>query len=184
MAQHLWHSLPVGSQVPDRIYAVIEVPKGTRNKYEYDKELGVIRLDRVLYSPLHYPGDYGFIPQTYFEDGDPLDILVMMTEATFPGCIIEVHPIGMLKMIDKEEPDYKILAVPARDPNFEDYRDLNQIPKHFPIEVEHFFMTYKQLEGTEVKNLGWGDAAEAKAEIIRAANLYQNQIIRPKSGLI
>jgi len=172
MALHLWHQMPVGPNTPDTIYAIIEVPKGNRNKYEYDKDLGTIRLDRVLYSSLHYPGDYGFIPKTFFEDGDPLDILVMMNEPTFPGCIVEARPIGMFKMIDKGEPDYKILAVPTGDPNFKDMYDLPDIPQHFPNEVGHFFMRYKELEGTNVHNEGWVGAEDAKRTILESAQLY------------
>jgi len=173
MPAHLWHDLAAGPRPPDVVYAVVEVPKGSRNKYEYSKSGGVIKLDRVLYSPLHYPGDYGFIPRSYFEDGDPLDILVMLNEPTFPGCVIEARPIGMFKMIDKGSADYKILAVPATDPHFSDYHDLPDIPQHYPNEVLHFFMTYKQLEGAEVKNEGWTGAAEARETISAALALYQ-----------
>ncbi len=178
---HLWHELTPGPRPPDVIYAVIEVPKGSRNKYEYSKRAGVIKLDRVLYSSLHYPGDYGFIPQTYFEDGDPLDVLVIVTEPTFPGCVIEARPIGMFKMIDKGQPDYKILAVPATDPNFNEYLDLDNVPKHFPTEVTHFFMTYKQLEGAEVKNEGWTNAALARETITHSLDLYRQSF--PPQGL-
>lgn len=178
---HLWHELAPGPQPPDIVYAVVEVPKGSRNKYEYAKRAGVIKLDRVLYSSLHYPGDYGFIPQSYFEDGDPLDILVMVTEPTFPGCVIEARPIGMFKMIDKGLPDYKILAVPATDPHFKDYQNLGDVSKHFPAEVMHFFMTYKQLEGAEVKNEGWTEAAEARETIQHSLDLYKRTF--PTQGL-
>lgn len=181
MTLHLWHNLASGPEAPDVVYAVVEVPKGSRNKYEYSKTAGVIKLDRVLYSPLHYPGDYGFIPQSYFEDGDPMDILVMMNAPTFPGCVVEARPLGMFKMIDKGEPDYKVLAVPATDPNFEDYRDLSDVPKHFPKEVEHFFMVYKQLQGTEVQNEGWVGADEAKKAILASMNLYQKTF--PPTGV-
>ena len=174
MPAHLWHDLAAGPKPPHVVYAVIEVPKGSRNKYEYSKSAGIIKLDRVLYSSLHYPGDYGFIPRSYFEDGDPLDILVMVNESTFPGCVIEARPIGMFKMIDRGVPDYKILAVPATDPNFNDYTDLDDLPKHFPTEVTHFFMTYKQLEGVDVQNEGWTGAQEAREAIDGALKLYQN----------
>ena len=175
MTLHLWHNLSAGPKTPDVVYAVVEVPKGSRNKYEYSKSAGVIKLDRVLYSSLHYPGDYGFIPQSFFDDGDPLDILVMMTEPTFPGCVIEARPIGMFKLIDKGAEDYKILAVPATDPNFNDYQDLGDVPKHFPQEVAHFFMTYKQLEGATVTNDGWVGAAEAKQTILHSLDLYRDK---------
>lgn len=172
---HLWHALAPGPQPPDVIYTVVEVPKGNRNKYEYSKTAGVIKLDRVLYSPLHYPGDYGFIPQTYFEDGDPMDVLVMMNAPTFPGCVIEARPLGMFKMIDKGEKDYKVLAVPATDPNFDDYRDLDDLPQHFPKEVAHFFMVYKHLQGAETVNEGWVASADAKKAILHSMQVYQEK---------
>lgn len=178
---HLWHNLSSGPQPPDIVYAVVEVPKGSRNKYEYSKRAGVIKLDRVLYSPLHYPGDYGFIPQSFFEDGDPMDILVMMNEPTFPGCVIEARPVGMFKMIDKGLPDYKVLAVPSTDPNFDDYRDLDDLPQHFPKEVGHFFMVYKQLQGTDVKNEGWVGADEAKKAVMASLALYRKDF--PPTGV-
>ena len=181
MPVHLWHDLSAGPNPPDVIYAVIEVPKGSRNKYEYSKRAGVIKLDRVLYSSLHYPGDYGFIPRSYFEDGDPLDILVMVNEPTFPGCVIEARPVGVFKMIDKGEPDYKILAVPATDPHFRDYHQLEDIPHHFPREITHFFMTYKQLEGVEVQNQGWDGAEAAKKTVLSSLQLYQEKF--PPQGL-
>lgn len=179
MVLHLWHNLSSGPRPPDIIYAVIEVPKGSRNKYEYSKTAGVIKLDRVLYSPLHYPGDYGFIPQSFFEDGDPMDILVIMNEATFPGCVIETRPLAMLKMVDRDEPDYKILAVPSTDPNFAHYHDFKDIPAHFLKEVEHFFMTYKQLEGTLVESIGWVGTQEAKDEVLRSMQLYRDKFPPP-----
>jgi inorganic pyrophosphatase len=181
MPVHLWHDLNSGPQAPEIIYAVIEVPKGSRNKYEYSKRAGVIKLDRVLYSSLHYPGDYGFIPQTYFEDGDPLDILVVVNEPTFPGCVIEARPVGMFKMIDKGDPDFKIIAVPATDPHFKDIQDLSDLAKHFPREVEHFFMTYKELEGAQVKNEGWTGQEEARQTILNSMQLYRDTF--PPQGL-
>jgi inorganic pyrophosphatase len=173
MTVHLWHNLSAGPNPPDVIYVVVEVPKGSRNKYEYSKKAGVIKLDRVLYSSLHYPGDYGFIPQSYWGDGDPLDVLVMMTEPTYPGCVIEARPLGMFKMIDKGQLDYKVLAVPATDPNFNDIRSMDDVTKHFPNEVAHFFMTYKQLENVEVKNEGWVGIEETKAAIVESMRLYR-----------
>jgi inorganic pyrophosphatase len=181
MSTHLWHNLASGPKPPDVVYAVVEVPKGSRNKYEYSKRAGVIKLDRVLYSPLHYPGDYGFIPQSYFEDDDPIDILVMMNEPTFPGCVIEARPVGMFKMIDKGERDYKILAVPNTDPNFEGYNDLSDLPPHFPKEVAHFFMVYKQLQGGEVQSEGWTGRAEARHSIEHSMQLYRDKF--PPTGV-
>ena len=169
---NLWHDLSAGPNVPEVVHAVIEIPKGSRNKYEYSKTDGVLKLDRVLYSPMFYPSDYGFIPKTLFGDGDPTDILVMMNEPTFPGCVIEARPIGMFKMIDKGELDYKVLAVPADDPYFKDYKDLSDLPAHYLREVEHFFMTYKQLQGTTVQSEGWVGAAETKTAISESLQTY------------
>lgn len=175
MTIHLWHNLSPGPQAPDIIYAVVEVPKGSRNKYEYSKSAGVIKLDRVLYSPLHYPGDYGFIPQSFYGDGDPLDVLVMMEEPTFPGCVIEARPVAMLRLSDRGLEDDKILAVPSTDPLYSDYHDLDDLPNHFPKAVEHFFITYKHLQGAEVKSLGWVNAQAAKEAIFGAMQLYREK---------
>lgn len=172
---HLWHNLPPGPNAPEIIYVVVEVPKGGRNKYEYSKSTGAIKLDRVLYSPVHYPGDYGFIPQTYYGDGDPLDVLVMMDEPTFPGCVIEARPIAMLRLLDRGENDDKILAVPATDPHYEDYHNLADLPKHFPKAVEHFFITYKQLQGMAVESQGWVDVDEARKAVATAMRLYREE---------
>lgn len=169
---NLWHDLPTGPQPPDRVYAIIEIPSGSRNKYEYSKRTGVIVLNRVLYSSVHYPGDYGLIPRTFYGDGDPLDILVMTTQPTFPGCVIEARPIGMFRMVDREKPDDKVLAVPATDPNFSHIQELDDIPAHYKIEVAHFFSTYKQLEGIQVEPLGWEPAAVAREQIRHAMRLY------------
>ena len=159
--------VPPGPDVPDCVHVIVEIPKGKRNKFEVDKETGLLRLDRYLYSSAHYPGDYGFIPQTLAEDDDPLDVLVMVNEPTFSGCLIEARPLGLFKMTDKGDNDFKILAVPNTDPIFGDFRDLWRVPSHFLREVEHFFATYKQLEGgAEVRTMGWHDGDAARAEII------------------
>jgi inorganic pyrophosphatase len=170
---NLWHQLDAGPDPPDVIYVIVEITKGSRNKYEYGKELGVLKLDRVLFSSLHYPGDYGLIPRTFYDDGDPLDVLVMINEPTFPGCIIEARPIGLFKMLDQGLADDKVLAVPARDPIFDGYRDIQDIPQHFLKEVAHFFEVYKDLEGHRTKPLGWEPVSVAKEEISRAMELYR-----------
>lgn len=169
----LWHDIPTGPSPPQVVYAVVEIPRGHRNKYEYSKHLGVIQLSRVLFSPMHYPGDYGFIPQTCGDDGDPLDILVMVTEPTFPGCVIECRPIGVFRMFDKDELDEKILAVPSADPLFGEYHSIRDVSQHFLVEVSHFFQRYKELEGIEVIPKGWGDAQEARQVIERAIQSYR-----------
>lgn len=182
MAINLWHGLRPGPQAPDIVYCIVEIPKGSRNKYEYSKTAGVIKLDRVLYSPLHYPSDYGLIPQTFYEDGDPLDIMVMINEPTYPGCVIEARPIGMFRMLDRGAPDDKILAVPSTDPIFDTYYDLDDVNKHFLKEIAHFFQTYKQLEANgEIEPLGWVGADEAKKHIMHAINLYKEKY--PPAGI-
>ncbi|MCP4165783.1 MAG: inorganic diphosphatase [Chloroflexi bacterium] len=174
--QNLWRDLRTGPDAPDVVYAIVEIPKGSRNKYEYNKEHGVLKLDRVLYSSVSYPGDYGLMPQTFWEDGDPFDILVMVNQPTFPGCIIEARPIGVFSMEDRGESDDKILAVPRGDPIFRDYRDLGDVPKHFLSEVAHFFSVYKDLEeGGRVTIGGWQGADVAKQAIRQAMQAYQER---------
>ena len=150
-----WRDLSPGAHPPEVLTAVIEIPFGSRNKYELDKATGLMKLDRVLYSAVHYPGDYGFIPRTLHEDGDPLDVLVLVKEQTFPGCLIDVRPIGVLNMLDRGEPDDKILAVPMHDPYHQEFFDIADIPQHLLKEVEYFFATYKDLEGKRVQIRGW-----------------------------
>ncbi len=176
---NLWHQLPPGPKAPQVIYAIVEIPKGSRNKYEYHKSAGIIKLDRVLYSSLHYPGDYGLIPRTYYEDGDPLDVLIMINEPTFPGCIIEARPIGVFQMMDMGLPDDKILAVPATDPIFDGYTDIADIPPHFLREVAHFFEVYKDLEGARTRPIGWASAEAAKGRIQHAIELYRTEFQPP-----
>lgn len=137
------------------VSAFIEIPRGSRNKYEYDEEAGVWHLDRVLYSSVHYPTDYGWIPNTLAEDGDHLDILVLVQEPTFPGCMIEARPLGGLDMSDEAGRDFKMLAVPEGDPRFSHYQTLNDVGPHWLKEIETFFQTYKLLEDKETEVLGW-----------------------------
>jgi inorganic pyrophosphatase len=131
------------------VEAIVEIPRGSRNKYEIDHDTGAIRLDRVLYSSIHYPTDYGFIDRTSGADGDPLDIMVLVEEPTFPGCRVRVRPIGVLLMSDEKGTDEKILGVPLADPRFDGIEDISQVQKHWLIEIENFFRTYKMLEKKE-----------------------------------
>ncbi len=166
--------VPPGPDVPHTVNVIVEIPKGRRSKFELDKTTGLLKLDRYLYSSAHYPGDYGFIPQTLAEDHDPLDILVMVNEPTFSGCLIEARPLGLFRMTDRGDNDFKVLAVPATDPTFAEFRDLWRVPAHFLREVEHFFGTYKQLEDSgDVKTLGWHDSAAAHAEILTSIERYE-----------
>jgi len=150
-----------GSRSEEWVEAVIEIPRGSRNKYEYDHERGIYRLDRVLYSSMHYPTDYGFIDGTLGEDGDPLDILVAVEEATFPGCHMRARPIGALWMSDEKGIDEKVLAVPVDDPRFKDITDLPHLPEHWPLEIAAFFRTYKELQGEQTDVRDWMGVNEA-----------------------
>jgi inorganic pyrophosphatase len=147
--------------------AVVEIPRGSRNKYEFDPETGSIRLDRVLFSSIHYPGDYGFIPGTMSSDGDPLDVLILVEEPTFPGCRVLVRPIGVLIMRDEKGADEKLLGVPVGDPRFAEINDLGDLPQHWLSEVENFFETYKSLEGKAAWTGGWKGALEANRVLRR-----------------
>ncbi len=164
--------LPVGKQVPEVIHAVIEIPGGGVNKYEYDKQLHVFRLDRNLYSPVHYPGDYGFIPSTLSKDGDPLDVLVLVDFPSFPGCVMDVRPIGVLEMLDQGIPDEKILAVGKGNPRYNDVWNYSEIYPHMLREITHFFAIYKDLEGKRVEVKGWRDAAYARSVIVESAERF------------
>ena len=177
--QNLWRDLRPGPRVPDIVYAIVEIPKDSRNKSECQKDTGPIVLDRVLFSSLHYPGDYGLIPRTFYHDGDPLDILLMANEPTFPGCIIQARPIGIFRMLDRDLPDDKVLAVPATDPLFSEYHDLRNVPPHFLHEVAHFFEAYKDLEGARTKPIGWEDAEAAKKEIMGSITLFDDRFGLP-----
>jgi inorganic pyrophosphatase len=156
MATRLYDIDP-GPDTPEIVRMIVEIPKNSGNKY---------RLDRTLYSPMHYPGDYGFIPGTLGEDGDPLDVLVLVDEASFPGVLISVRPVGMLEMVDQQEPDQKILAVPNRNPRFDSIHTMDQVFPHNLREIEHFFAIYKELEGKRTEMRGWRGPREAR-ELIR-----------------
>jgi inorganic pyrophosphatase len=169
---HPWHDIEPGPNPPDEMTVVVEIPRGSRNKYELNKGSGLFRLDRVLYSAVHYPGDYGFFPRSYALDGDPLDALVMVTVPTFAGCLIDVRPIGLFRMKDREEMDEKILCVPVSDPLYDEYETITNVPAHFLREVEHFFRVYKDLEGVRVRTLGWEDHLAARTAILDSMTRY------------
>jgi inorganic pyrophosphatase len=164
--------MEAGPDAPTRMNVVVEIPRGSRNKYELDKQTGMFKLDRLLYSSVHYPGDYGFFPQTYAQDDDPLDAIVMTTVPTFPGCVIEVRPIGIFRMTDRDEMDEKVLCVPARDPLYDEYRSLADVAPHYLKEVEHFFTIYKDLEGVRVHPMGWDDEKSARSVIVECMARY------------
>jgi inorganic pyrophosphatase len=172
MDRNVYAHVPPGANIPSVVNAIVEIPRGRRSKFEVDKKTGLMRLDRYLYSSSHYPGDYGFIPQTLAEDGDALDILVMVNEPTFSGCLIEARVLGLFRMRDRGANDFKVLGVPNTDPLLAELKDLDDVPAHYLKEVEHFFATYKQLEGVKTEPLGWGTAAEATAEVRASVERY------------
>jgi inorganic pyrophosphatase len=156
----------VNEKFPDIVDVIVEVPKGCRNKYEYDRESGRIRLDRVLFSSVHYPADYGYVEGTLTEDGDAVDILVIIEEPTFPGCLMNAKPIGLLRMKDEKGSDNKVLAVTVGDPMWNNFDDIHEMPPHLLPEIENFFLTYKRLEAKEVQSEGWEDAGKAKEYLL------------------
>lgn len=165
--------LPIGDRAPEVFRAVIEIPKDGTNKFEYDKQLHVFKLDRNLHSPVHYPGDYGFIPSTLSDDGDPLDVLVLVDTPSFTGCVLEVRPIGVLDMIDQGQPDEKILAVGEGNPRYEDVSSYSQVYPHILREIKHFFSIYKDLEGKRVEVRGWKDADVAREIIAKSQKAFE-----------
>lgn len=160
--------LKIGEKAPGIINVVIEISRNSHNKYEFDEKTGVFKLDRVLYSPMHYPLDYGFVPETRSEDGDHLDAMVMGSDPVAIGCVVGARPIGIFKMIDNGEPDAKILCVQEKNPRFDNIKNLDDLEKynsHLLKEIEHFFEVYKKLEGKEVRVLGWESKEAALEEI-------------------
>lgn len=157
----------------ETVLAFIEIPRGSRNKYEFDEESGTFFLDRVLYSSVHYPTDYGFVPDTLADDGDHLDVCVLMTEPSFPGCTIVARPLGGLDMRDEKGEDFKLLAVPVNDPRFAHYHSLDQVGKHWLREIETFFATYKLLENKETDILGWYGLDVARQQIENSRENYR-----------
>ena len=159
---------------------LIEIPKGSRNKYEYDFLLHKIRFDRMLFSSMMYPGDYGFIPETLALDGDPLDVLVMGTEPTFPMCVMEVTPIGVFHMTDEKGPDEKLICVPVSDPIWNNRLDIEDINPHRLKEIEHFFEVYKDLEEKKVDVGGWGNVKEAINIYHECVKRYEESPLKKK----
>ena len=170
--RHSLYDLDPGPHCPRLVRMVVEIPKHSTNKYEYDAERDIFRLDRTLYSPVHYPGDYGFIPGTLADDGDPLDVLALVEEPSFSGCLVEVRPIGMLNMIDRKKPDQKVIAVPNKNPRYDEVQNLDQIFTHIQREIEHFFTIYKELEGRPTATLGWGDLSDTRKIVCECRENY------------
>ena len=166
------YDIDPGDEMPEIVRMIVEIPMHSANKYEYDVEFGIFRLDRSLYASVHYPGDYGFIPGTLAEDHDPLDILVLVSNPSITGCLMMVRPVGILNMIDSSERDQKILAVPTRDPRFEQIHTIDQVFPHTQREIEHFFTIYKELEGKRTVMEGWGGPKEARKAILESRQSY------------
>jgi inorganic pyrophosphatase len=176
------YDIDPGNDSPEIVRAIIEIPKNSVNKYEYDGALGLFRLDRALYSPMHYPGDYGFIPGTLADDGDPLDIMVLVDEASFTGCLMDARPVGVLHMIDGNENDQKILAVPNRNPRFDSIHTIDQVYPHIRREIEYFFSIYKELQGAQMKMEGWGGPREARKIINDSRQTYLDRRAQAKEA--
>lgn len=170
---NLLHDIDPGTQ--DEMNVIIEIPCGSQNKYEIDKKTGMIALDRVLHTAQTYPFDYGFVPQTLWDDGDALDVVLLTTNPIPPGVLVKARPIAMLPMVDGGDKDEKILAVPASDPRFKNMQDMKDVNEHMLKEFSHFFMTYKQLQGKEVTLEDWQGADAAKAAFDRARKMYQEK---------
>ena len=143
---NIWHDMPAHRITPDNFSAVIEISRGSKNKYELDKETGMLRLDRILYTSTHYPANYGFIPRTFGDDGDPLDVLLLCSEVLEPLTLCRAYPIGVITMIDNGRNDEKIIAIPYSDPTYNSYKDISDLPTHIFDEMKHFFEVYKNLE--------------------------------------
>lgn len=177
---NLWHDIPLGDRAPEEINTIIEISKGSNNKYEIDKDTGLIKLDRANYSGAAYPFDYGFAPQTFWEDGDALDVLVLATYPLPTGILVAVRPVALMEMIDEGDSDYKIIAVPVKDKRWEDVQDLKDLNKHTLKEIQHFFETYKALKGKDsaVVVNGFKGKAEATEAVKKSVQLYKKEFAK------
>jgi inorganic pyrophosphatase len=173
---HPWHDIPAGKNAPEIVNCVIEIPKGSKGKYELDKESGLLILDRVLFSSVHYPANYGFIPQTYCDDHDPLDILVICSIDVFPLCLLEAKVVGAMEMIDEKEKDAKIIAVAKNDMSVNYINNLSELPPHTLVELKRFFLDYKQLEHKNVTVEQFLDKDKAYEIINESIDFYKRTI--------
>lgn len=179
---HPWHDLSVGDDIEKFFYAIIEIPRGSKNKYELDKDSGMLKLDRVLYSAVYYPANYGFLPRTFCDDGDPLDVLALGQEPVQPLCVVRARAIGMITMYDEKGKDDKIIAVQHDDPAFKHYRDISELPEHQLNELQRFFMDYKILEGKEVQVENLRGRIDAHNAIREALDLYEECELELRAG--
>lgn len=172
---NLWHDLSAGEKTPETINVIIENPRGSKNKYEIDKKTGIIKLDRAMKTSQDFPFDYGFVPQTFWDDDDPLDVIVLATYPLSPGILLETRPIGIMRMIDCGEGDDKIIAVPKDDPRWNGVKDLKDVNPHFLKECKHFFETYKSIENKKVTVKGFADKKSAISAIKKSQRLYEKK---------
>lgn len=172
---NLLHEITPGKDVPNVINVIIEIPKGSKNKYELDKETGLIMLDRAMHTSQDYPFDYGFMPQSHWEDGDPLDVVVLTTYALAPGVLVKVRPVAIVNMIDDGDSDAKVIAVPDKDPRWDEVRDLADVNKHTIKEIEHFFLTYKQIQKKPVSIDSIEGKDAALAAVLKSQELYKEK---------
>ena len=175
---NIWHDISPKRVTRELFTAVIEIPKGSKVKYELDKETGFLRMDRILYTSTHYPANYGFIPRTYAEDGDPLDVLVLCSETLNPLSLVQCRPIGVILMLDNGANDEKIICIPVNDPNYNVYTDIGNLPKHVFDEMSHFFTVYKQLEDKDTVIDDVRDAAAAKEIVQNCIDNYVEKFCR------
>jgi inorganic pyrophosphatase len=179
---NIWHDINPERIRPEDFMAVIEIEKGSKKKYELDKETGMLKLDRILYTSTHYPANYGFIPRTYAEDSDPLDVLVLCSEPIEPMVLVRVYPIGVITMTDNHEADEKIIAIPFEDPMYSSYRSIEGLPNHIFSEMQHFFRVYKELEGKETAVSEARGQKDAVAIIKKAIASYEEKFTQLEAG--
>ncbi len=170
-----WHDVEIGEKAPEVINAIVEIPKDSKIKYELDKTTGLLKVDRFLYSAVHYPGDYGFVPRTLWDDNDPLDIIILTGRPLYPMTLAKVRVIGVLRMIDSDEKDDKIVAVYDEDPRYKEYQDIKDVPEHIIEELKHFFETYKHLQGKQCKILEVLGKEDALKDVGRAVEMYEEK---------
>ena len=175
---NLWHDVSLGKNAPREINVIIEINKGSKNKYEIDKETGLIALDRAMHTSQDYPFDYGFAPQTLWDDNDALDVVLLTTYPLFPGVLVSARPVAIMHMVDSGENDDKVIAVPVGDPRFAEIKDLADINKHTLKEIEHFFMTYKKIQNKEVSVSGFEGVEIARTAIKHSVSLYKDKFVK------
>ena len=175
---NLWHEISAGNNLPKEINVIVEIPKGSKNKYEIDKETGLIALDRAMHSAQDYPFDYGFVPQSFWDDNDALDVILLTTYPLAPGILVNARPVAIMGMIDSGDKDDKIIAVPVDDPRWDEVKDLSDINKHTLKEMEHFFSTYKKIQEKEVEVTGFEGRDAAEKAIERGLSLYKEKYLK------